>query len=73
MFLVQKLIVFFWGGITFEPEMLIKDSKDSDFSIVSTKNLSKILSSYDWGLGPDELGQESLNLLYLWYHPQKIP
>jgi len=41
---------------------LIKVSKDSDFSLVSNKNLSKILPSRGFGLGPDEVGHKgSLN------------
>jgi len=34
----------------------IKVSKDSDFSLISNKNLSKILPSSGWGLGADEVG-----------------
>jgi len=50
---------------------LIKGSKDLDFNLVSIKNLSKILSTIDWGPGPDNLGQKGLNLPYLRCHPQK--
>jgi len=42
-----------------------------DFSLVSTKNLSKILPSSVWGPWPDNFGQKGLNLRHLRHHPQK--
>jgi len=41
---------------------LIKISKDSDFSLVSNKNLNEILPSSGLGLGPDEVGLKQLHL-----------
>jgi len=49
----------------------MKISKDADFSLISNKNLSKILPSNDSGLGPDEVGQKGLKQLHLWRHSQK--
>jgi len=46
-------------------------SKDSDFSLVSTANLSQTIPSNSWGPGHDELGQKCLNLPHLWCHLQK--
>jgi len=42
-----------------------KVSKDSDFYLVSNKNLSKILPSSGLGLGSDEVDQKGLKLLHL--------
>jgi len=47
----------FYLAISFEPV--------SDYSVVSTKNLSKKITSSSWGLEPDDLGQKSLNLSHL--------
>ena len=49
----------------------IKGSKDSDFSLVSTKYLREKLPLCGWSLGTDNLGQKGLNLHYLSRHPQK--
>jgi len=44
---------------------LIKGSKNSDFSLVSSKNLSKILTPCSWGPGPNNFNQEDLNTSHL--------
>jgi len=48
----------------------MKGLKDLEFNLLSMKNLSKILPSYGWVPGPDNLGQKGLNLSYSWCHPQ---
>jgi len=48
-----------------------KGSKDLDFSLVSTNNLSTTLSPYSWGPGPDNLGQKGSELSRLWHHPHE--
>jgi len=48
-----------------------KASKNSDFSLVSNKNLSEILPSSGLGLGPDKVGQKDLKQLHLRCHSQK--
>jgi len=53
----------FYLAISFEPV--------SDYSVVSTKNLSKKITSSSWGLEPDDLGQKSPNLSHLWHHSRK--
>jgi len=50
-----------------EPEILESPS-DSDFNLVSAKNMSEILPSHIWGPGPNNLGQKGLNLPYLCCH-----
>jgi len=45
----------------------IKGSKDSDSSLASNKNLSRILWSNGWRLGPGNLSQKPT----LWHHSQK--
>jgi len=52
--------------------MPFKVSKDLNFSLVSTNNLSETISSNSLGPGPDEVGQKVLKLLHLWCHSQKI-
>ena len=49
----------FW---TRNPSKSIKVSKDLDFSLVSSKNLSKILPSSGLGLEPDKVGHEGLRV-----------
>jgi len=49
----------FWARNARKP---IKASKDLDYSLVSTKNLSQNFCSSSCGLGPDDLGQKGLNL-----------
>jgi len=44
----------------------IKSSEDSDYSLVSNKNLSQKIISCGWGPGPDDLGQKCLNLPHIW-------
>jgi len=48
----------------------IKGSKDSDSSLASNKNLSRILSSNGWRLGPGNLSQNGQKPT-LWHHSQK--
>jgi len=43
----------------------MKDSKDSDFSLISTENLSQKVPSSSWGPGLDNLDQKDLNLPHL--------
>jgi len=48
---------------------LIKGSKDSDYSLVSYENFSKILWPSSWALGQATWAKK---LLHLWRHSQKI-
>jgi len=50
---------------------LIKVSKDSECSLVSSKNLSEILPSSGLSPQPGEVGQGGLKVLHLWRHSQK--
>jgi len=43
---------------------LVKGSKDSDSSLVSNENLSKILPSYVWALDQVTLAKMAKNLPY---------
>jgi len=52
--------------------MSSKVSKDSDCSLVSSKNFSKILPPNGWRPGPGKVGQGGLKVLHLWHHSQKI-
>ena len=52
----------FWTRNAKKP---IKDSEDSVYSRVSTKNLRQKIGSCGWGPGPDNLGQNYLNLIHL--------
>ena len=54
-------IYIFWPKVL----KLIKVIKDSDFSLVSNKNLGEILPSCSWDPGPDYLGKIDLKLHYL--------
>jgi len=56
---------------TCNPSKSSKVSKCLDFSLVSKKNLSKILQSSGLGPVPDEVGQKDLKLLHLWHHSHK--
>ena len=56
---------------TRNPSKSSKVSKDSDFCLVSNKNLSEALPSSSLDLGPDGMGQIGLKLLHLWRHSQK--
>jgi len=47
------------------PAKSSKVSKDSDFSLLSNKDLSKLLLSSGLGLGQDEVGQKDLKLVHL--------
>ena len=58
----------FWTQNTSKSSIV---SKESDFSLVSKKNLSEILPSSSLDLGPDEVGQKGLKQLNLWHHSQK--
>ena len=58
----------FWTRIA---KKSIKDSKDSDFGLVSNKNLSEILLSNGWALGQVAWAKVVKNLSYLWCHSQK--
>jgi len=51
--------------------MSSKVSKDSDCSLVSRKNFSKILPPNGWRPGPGKVGQGGLKVLHLWRHSQK--
>ena len=57
---------------TWDPSKSPTVSKDSDFSLVSNKNISKILPSGGLGPGPGEVGQNSLKVLHLWRHWQNL-
>jgi len=59
----------FW---TRSPRRSSKASKDSDCSLVSYKNFSKVLLSNGLGLGPGEVGEGGLKVLHLQRHSQKI-
>ena len=48
-----------------------KVSKDSDCSLVSSRNFSKILPPNSWRPGPGKVGQGGLKVLYLRRHSQK--
>jgi len=52
--------------------MSSKVSKALDFGLVSNKNFSEILPSSGLGSTPGEMGQNSLKVLHLWHHSQKI-
>jgi len=58
----------FWTRNARKP---IKGSKNSYFSLVYTKNTSKIIPSCSWGPLLDNLGQKGWNQPPLWHHPQK--
>jgi len=49
---------------------LIKGSKDSDLSLVSNENFSKILRPSGWALG--QVTWDKMPQNYLWRHSQKI-
>ena len=78
-FLVQKL----WSNInnnftnlhhnfwTRNPSRSSKVSKDSDCSLVSSKNFSEILPPNGWRPGSGKVGQGGLKVLHLWRHSQK--
>jgi len=51
---------------------LIKGSKDSDLSLVSNDNFSKILRPSGWALGQATWVKMAQKLLHLWRHSQKI-
>ena len=46
--------------------MSSKVSKDSDCSLVSSKNFSEILPSNSWHPGPGKVGQGGVKVLHLW-------
>jgi len=73
-FLVQEFTNLYFFGHYFWTRNFrkpIRGSKDSDFSLVSDKNLSEILSSSDWALGQETLAKTDKNLPHLWCHSQK--
>jgi len=51
---------------------LIKDSKNSDSSLVSNENLSKVLLSSGWALGQVTWAKMAKNLPHLLCHSEKI-
>jgi len=51
---------------------LIKGSKESDSSLVSSENFSEILWPSGWGLGQVTWAKMTQRLLHLWCHSQKI-
>jgi len=55
-----------------KPQLSSKVSKDSDYSLISNKNFSKILPSNSLDPGPGEVGQGGQKVLDLWCHSQKI-
>ena len=72
-FLVKVSILWHFGHNfwTRNTRKLFKGSKEWDFSLVCTKNVSEILVLCGWDPGPDNLGQKCLNIPHLWRHPQK--
>jgi len=52
---------------------LFKGSKDLDFNLVTTENLSEIFSSCSWGPGPGNLSQNGLKPTPLMVSPTKKP
>ena len=58
----------FW---TWNPSRSSKVSKDSDCSLVPSKNFSKILPPNGWRPGPGKVGQGGLKVLHFWRHSQK--
>jgi len=52
-------------------QQVIQVSKDSDCSLVSSKNFSEILTPNGWRQGPGKVGQDGLKDLHLWRHSQK--
>jgi len=57
----------FWN---WNPSRSSKVSKDSDCSLVSSKNFSEILSPNGWCPGPGKVGQGGLKVFH-WRHSQK--
>ena len=53
------------------PSRSCKVSKDSDCSLVSSKNFSEILPPNGWCSEPGEVGQGGLKVLHLWHHSRK--
>jgi len=51
--------------------MSSKVSKDSDCSLVSSKNFSEILPPNGWCPGPGKVGQDGIKVFHLWRHSQK--
>jgi len=56
---------------TRNPSRSSKVSKNSDCSLVSNKNFSKLLPSSSFGPRPGEVGQGGLKVLHLRHHSQK--
>jgi len=52
--------------------MLIKGSKESDSSLVSNENFSKILWPSGWALAQATWTKMAQKLLHLWCHSQKV-
>ena len=48
-----------------------RSSKDSDCSLVSSKNFSAILPPNGWRPGPGKVGQGGLKVVHLWHNSQK--
>jgi len=51
----------------------IKGSKDSDGSLVLTKNLNEKIGSFDWRPGPRKLGKKTRKHPHLWRPPPENP
>ena len=60
-------------GMLQNPSRSSKVSKDSDCSLVSSKNFSEILPPNGWHPGPGKVGQGGLKVLHIWRHSQKRP
>ena len=58
----------FW---TRNPSRSSKVSKDSDCSLVSSKNFSEILPPNSWCPGPGKVSHGGQKVLHLWRHSQK--
>jgi len=56
---------------TRNPSRSSKVSKDSDCSLVSSKNFIEILPPNGWRQGPGKVGQGGLKVLHLWCHWQR--
>jgi len=54
-----------------KPSRSSKLSKDSDCSLVSSKNFIEILQPNGWRPGPSKVGQGGQKALHLWRHSQK--
>ena len=67
-YLISQIFLLVW---IINPSRSSKVSKDSDCSLVSSKNFSEILPANGWRPGPSKVGQGGLKVLHLWRHSQK--